>query len=63
MPEEQLSEINCMINGFNKSNPKDQNIVKKIRILNELRTSKKQIIINHKEHLQKYLQNNYPELL
>ena len=52
-----------MINEFNKSNPKDQNIVKKIRILNELRTSKKQIIINHKEHLQKYLQNNYPELL
>ena len=30
-----------MINEFNKSNRKDENIVKKIRILNELRTSKK----------------------
>ena len=47
-----------MINEFNKSNRKDENIVKKIRILNELRTSKKQIIINHKEHLRKHLQNN-----
>ena len=40
-PEEQLCEINCMINEFNKSNRKGERIVKKYRILNELRTLKK----------------------
>ena len=55
--------MNSMINQFNKSNRKSKNNNKKFRILNELRTLKKQIIINHKEHLQKYLQNNYPKLL
>ena len=55
-----------MINEFNKSNPKDENIVKKIRILNELRTSKKQIIINHKstyENTYKIITQNYFNLL
>ena len=58
-PEEQLCEINCMINEFNKSNCKGERIVKNFCILNELGTLKKQIMINHKGHLQKYLQNHY----
>ena len=40
-----------MINEFSKSNRNSENIAKKFRILNELKTLKKQIIINHKEHL------------
>ena len=40
-PEQQLCEINCMINKFNKSNRKGERIVKKYCILNELRTLKK----------------------
>ena len=62
-PENQLYEINSMINQFNKSDRKSKNINKKFRTLNELRMFKKQIIFNHKEHLQKYLQKYYPELL
>ena len=61
--QNQLYEINSMINQFNKSNCKGENINKKLRILNEIRMLKKQIIFNHKEHLQKYLQKYYPELL
>ena len=52
-----------MINQLNKSNCKGENINKKFRLFNELRMLKKQIIFNHKEHLQKYLQKYYPELL
>ena len=55
-PENQLYEINSVINEFNKSNWKGENINKKFRILNEIRMLKKQIIFKHKEHLQKYLQ-------
>ena len=62
-PENQLHEINSMINQFNKSNCKGENINKKFCILNELRILKKQIIFNHKQHLRKYLQKYYPELL
>ena len=40
-PENQLYEINSMINEFNKSNCKGENINKKFRILNELRMLKK----------------------
>ena len=53
-PEQQLYEINFMINEFDKSNRKDENIRKEIRILNELTTLKKEIIINQKERLQNY---------
>ena len=53
-PEQQLYEINFMINEFDKSNRKDENIRKEIRILNELTTLKKEIITNHKERLQNY---------
>ena len=52
-----------MINEFNKYNSKGENINKKFCILNELRMLKKQIIFNVKEHLQKYLQKYYQELL
>ena len=62
-PENQLYEINSMINQLNKSNCKGENINKKFRLFNELRMLKKQIIFNHKEHLQNYLQKYYPELL
>ena len=61
--ENQLYEINSMIDEFNKSNCKGENINKKFCILNELRMLKKQIIFKHKEHLQKYFQKYYPELL
>ena len=40
-----------MINEFNKSNNKGENINKKFRILNELKTLKKEIWFNHEEHL------------
>ena len=50
-PENQLCEINSMIKEFNKSNSKGENIKKKIRILNELRTFKKGTIINHYSQL------------
>ena len=61
-PENQLYEINSIINQFNKSNRKGENINKTFCILNELRTLKKQIIIKHKEHLQKHSQNYYSKL-
>ena len=50
-PEDQIPEINFMINEFNKSNNKGENINKKFRILNELKTLKKEIWFNHEEHL------------
>ena len=57
-PKNQLHEINSMINQFNKSNCKGENINKKFCIWNELRTFKKEIMINQKEHLQ----NHYSKL-
>ena len=50
-PEDQIREINFMINEFNKSNNKGEKINKKFRILNELKTLKKEIMFNHEEHL------------
>ena len=50
-PEDQIREINFMINEFNKSNNKGENINKKFCILNELKTLKKEIMFNHEEHL------------
>ena len=50
-PEDQIREINFMINEFNKSNNKGENINKKFRILNELKTLKREIMFNHEEHL------------
>ena len=47
-PEEQLYEINYLINDSNKSYFLCVNIKKKIRMLNELRALKKEIIC--KEH-------------
>ena len=47
-----------MIKEFNKSNCKGESSNKKFCILNELRTLKKEIMINHKEHLQ----NHYSKL-
>ena len=61
-PKNQLYEINSIINQFNKSNRKGENINKRFCILNELRTLKKYMIIKHKEHLQKNPQNHYSNL-
>ena len=55
-PENQICEIDSMINNFNKSTRKDENINKKFRIINELKTLKKEIILNNEEYLyEKYL--------
>ena len=52
----QLYEINSMISQFNKSNRKGENKKKKkICILNELRTLKKEIIINHYSKLLQFI--------
>ena len=40
-----------MIRDFNKSNQKGENINKKSCIINELKTLKKKIILNHAEYL------------
>ena len=50
IPDDQIYEINFMIKEFNKSNNNGENINKKIRILNELRTLKKEIMFNLQEH-------------
>ena len=50
-PKDQIYEINFMIDDINKTNRKGENISKKFRIWNELRTLKKEIIFNCKEHL------------
>ena len=44
----QICEIDSMIHDFNKSNRKGENIDKKFRIINELKTLKTEIILNHK---------------
>ena len=46
-PKDQIYEINFMIDDFNKSNKKGENINKKFLILNELRTLKKEIMFNY----------------
>ena len=50
-PIDQIYEIKFMIDDFNKSNRKGENINKKCCILNEIRTLKKEIILNHDEDL------------
>ena len=47
-PKNQICEIDSMIYDFNKSNRKGENIDKKFRIINELKTLKTEIILNHK---------------
>ena len=46
-PKDQIYEINFMIDDFNKSNKKGENIIKTFLILNELRTLKKEIMFNY----------------
>ena len=46
-PKDYIYEINFMMDEFNKSNKKGENINNKFRILNELRTLKKEIIFNY----------------
>ena len=50
-PIDQIYEIKFMIDDFNKSNRKGENINKKCCILNEIRTLKKEIMLNHDEDL------------
>ena len=54
--EDQISEINSMIHGINKTNWKGENINKKFCISKELKALKKEIILNHEKYLcEKYL--------
>ena len=41
-----------MIHHFNKSNRKGENINKKFRVINELKTLKMKALLNHKKYLQ-----------
>ena len=54
-PENQLHEINSNDKSIHR---KRESINKNVCILKELKVLKKQIVNNHKEHLQKYLQNH-----
>ena len=51
-PENQICEIDSMLNDFNKSNGKGENINKKFRIINKLKTLKKKAILNNENFLQ-----------
>ena len=42
--------MNFIIHEFTKTNNQGEDIARKFRILNELKTLKKQIISNHKTH-------------
>ena len=44
-----------MFHDFNKSNRKYESIYKKFRTINDLKTLKKEIILNHEEVCEKYL--------
>ena len=56
LPQDQIYEINSMIYDFNKTNWKGENINKKFCISKELKTLKKEMIVNHEEYLcEKYL--------
>ena len=55
-PENQICKIDSMIHSFNKSTRKDEIINKKFHKINELKTLKKEIILNNEEYLrEKYL--------
>ena len=47
-----MCEIDSMLNDFNKSNGKGENINKKFRIINKLKTLKKKAILNNENFLQ-----------
>ena len=56
LPQDQIYEINSMIYDFNKTNWKGENINKKFCISKELKTLKKEMLVNHEEYLcEKYL--------
>ena len=49
-----------MIHDITKTNQKGKNINKKFRVINELKTLKKKIILNHEEYLcEKYLNQRF----
>ena len=50
-PKDQIYEIKFMIDNYNKSNKKGENINKKFRMLNELKILKKEIMFSYKQHL------------
>ena len=55
-PWNQIYEINSMIHDFNKSNRKGGNVNKNVCIINELKTLKKEMILNHEGNsCEKYL--------
>ena len=54
-PENQIYEIDSMFHDSNKSNQKYENNYKKFRIINDLKTLKKEIILNHEEVCETFL--------
>ena len=45
-PEDQIRSIDSMLQQFNRSNRKGENLSKKYRIINELKEIRKKTIIN-----------------
>ena len=45
-PEDQIHSIDSMLQQFNRSNQKGENLSKKCRIINELKEIRKKAIIN-----------------
>ena len=45
-PEDQIRSIDSMLQQFNRSNRKGENLSKKYRIINELKEIRKKAIIN-----------------
>ena len=45
-PEDQIRSIDSMLQQFNRSNRKGENLCKKYRIINELKEIRKKAIIN-----------------
>ena len=45
-PEDQIRSIDLMLQQFNRSNQKGENLSKKYRIINELKEIRKKAIIN-----------------
>ena len=47
-----MFQIDSLLNGFNKSNRKGENINKNFCIMNELKTLKKKTILNNEKYFQ-----------
>ena len=52
-PEDQIRSIDSMLQQFNRSNRKGENLSKKYRIINELKEIRKKAIINFAKDVHK----------